>query len=151
VTHRSGLAAVDGGATQAGRDVAALYLAGRLQPHQPVPATGATSVYVQVIESDRVVTASATADQLVPLLRPDEIARVRAGERLDLAGDRAGIDSPIRVVGVRAGPATVVAAVGTRQLMDSERIVRRWLRLTAPGLLTVLAVLTWLLVGWTLR
>src|SRR5262249_40318991 len=36
-------------------------------------------------------------------------------------------------------------------LADSERIVRRWVRLTAPGLLVVLAVLTWLLVGWTLR
>jgi signal transduction histidine kinase len=149
VTHRSGLATVDGGAAQVGREVADLYLADKLPV--PIPATGATAVYVQVIGDGQVVAASATADRLVPLLRPDEIARVRAGERLNLPGDRAGIDSPIRVVGVRAGPATVVVAVGTEQLADSERIVRRWVRLTAPGLLAVLAVLTWLLVGWTLR
>src|SRR5262249_27030395 len=79
------------------------------------------------------------------------IARVRAGERLNLPGDRAGMDTPIRVIGVRAGPATVIVAVSTGQLGDSERVVRRWVRFTGLPLLALLALLTWLLVGWTLR
>src|SRR5262249_13873808 len=118
---------------------------------KPLPVASAGTAYLQVVSDGQVVGASATADALVPLLRPDETARVRAGERLNLPGDRAGMDTPIRVVGVPAGPATVIVAVSTGQLGDSERVVRRWVRFTGLPLLALLALLTWLLVGWTLR
>src|SRR5262249_42906793 len=130
VTHRSGLSTVDSGAVRAGQEVADLY---RFDPDhlpKPLPVASAGTAYLQVVSDGQVVGASATADALVPLLRPDETARVRAGERLNLPGDRAGMDTPIRVVGVPAGPATVIVAVSTGQLGDSERVVRRWVRFT---------------------
>ncbi len=149
VTHRSGLSTVDDGAARAGREIAELYRAGKLPA--PIPVTGSASAYVQIVEDGRVVAASATADRLVPLLRDAETGQVRRGDRLNLAGDRAGMDTPIRVVGVPADDATVVVAVGTGQLADSERVVRRWVVYSGPVLLVLLALLTWLLVGWTLR
>ena len=149
VTHRSGLSTVDDGAARAGREIAELYRAGKLPT--PIPVTGSASAYVQIVEDGRVVAASATADRLVPLLRDAETGQVRRGDRLNLAGDRAGMDTPIRVVGVPADDATVVVAVGTGQLADSERVVRRWVVYSGPVLLVLLALLTWLLVGWTLR
>jgi signal transduction histidine kinase len=150
VTHRSGLSTVDGGAEKAGQDVAALYQSGRLP--QVIPVTNIQSAYVQVVDAgNQVVGASAQADRLVPLLRPTELAAVRAGVRLSLPGDRAGMDTQLRVVGVPAGSATVVVAVGTDQLADSERVVRRWVYRAGPALLLGLALLVWLLVGYTLR
>src|SRR5204863_1472719 len=121
VTHRSGLSTVDGGAARAGQEVADLYRAGKLP--EPIPVTSAGAAYIQVVQGGQVLAVSATADRLVPLLRGDEIARVRAGARLDLPGDRAGMDSPVRVVGVPVGPATVIVAVSTGQLADSEQVV----------------------------
>jgi signal transduction histidine kinase len=149
ITHRSGLSTVDGGARRAGQEVAELYAADRLPA--VIPVTSTSSAYVQIVEGGQVRLASATADRLVPLLHPDEIDRVRAGEALSLPGERAGMDTPIRVVGVPADSATVVVAVGTQQLADSERVVRRWVAFTGPALLVLLAALTWLVVGWTLR
>ncbi len=105
VTHRSGLSTVDDGAARAGREIAELYRAGKLPT--PIPVTGSASAYVQIVEDGRVVAASATADRLVPLLRDAETGQVRRGDRLNLAGDRAGMDTPIRVVGVPADDATV--------------------------------------------
>jgi signal transduction histidine kinase len=148
-THRFGLSTVDAGAARAGTEVADLYRAGKLP--DPIPVTAAGSAYIQIVQGGQVLAVSATADRLVPLLRPPEIARVRAGERLDLPGDRAGMDSAVRVAGVPVEDATVVVAVGTGQLADSERGVRRWVTYSGPVLLAVLALLTWLLVGWTLR
>src|SRR5439155_21717424 len=91
VTHRSGLSTVDGGAERAGREVADLYRAGKLP--RPIPVTSAGAAYIQIVEDGQVLEVSAAADRLVPLLRPDEIARVRAGARLELPGDRAAMDS----------------------------------------------------------
>lgn len=154
VTHRSGVSAVDEAAIRTGREVAQLYRAGRLPA--VIPVTNSSTAYVQIVdERSRVIGTSATADRLVPLLRPDQIEAVRAGARLELPGDLVGIDGPLRVVGVPAdtaeGRATVIVAAATDQLADSERVVRHWVYAAGPALLLALALLIWLLVGLTLR
>jgi signal transduction histidine kinase len=150
VTHRSGVSTVDGGAVRAGEEVAMLLRAGRLPP--VIPVTSSATAYIQVVDNTgHVVRASATADLLVPLLSTAEIGTVRAGGHLSLPGDRAGMNTTLRVVGVPVDSDTVIVAVGTDQLSDSERVVRHWVYATGPALLLGLALLTWLLVGWTLR
>ena len=102
---------VDAETRRTASDVAALVDAGELP--QPVPVSGADRV--QVIDAaGRVRAASIEADRLVPLLQADEIQRVRSGEALFIDGDRVGLPGPVRVVGLRTGPAgdpqTVVVA-----------------------------------------
>jgi signal transduction histidine kinase len=153
VTHRAALSTVDSAALRAGQEVAGLEDAGQLPVRIPA---GSAAAFIQVVDgAGHVLKASANADHLVPILRPGEIAAVRGGTPLDLPGDRVGVIGPVRAVGVPTrgdGDAeTVIVAVETSQLADSERVVRRWVAFTAPALLALLAVLTWLLVGWTLR
>src|SRR5690348_1904184 len=92
---------VDGEAEQTAFQVAALVNADALP--QPVPVAG--SGWVQVVDaSGRVLAASIAADRLVPILRPDELARARGGEKLIIDGERVGTIGPLRVVAVPAGP-----------------------------------------------
>ncbi|HSV65523.1 MAG TPA: HAMP domain-containing sensor histidine kinase [Mycobacteriales bacterium] len=151
ITHRSGLSTVDDGALRAGREVAELANTGQLP--DPIPVTSSATSLQVVDGAGHVLQASANADHLVPLLTAGETAAVRSGARLDLAGDRAGLDTPLRVVGVPTlvDARTVIVAVGTGQLADSERVVRVWVLVTGPVLLAALGLLTWLVVGWTLR
>ena len=143
------VAALDNGALQTARDVAALVDAGRLS--DPVPVGGPTRL-VQVVDSrGRVLAASAGADRLVQLLAPGE----RAGGRPRLLRGSGTYGSPLRVVAVPAGspanPRTVVVAVGVTEMQDSLRVVRNAVVIGSPVLLGVLAGLTWLMVGSALR
>jgi signal transduction histidine kinase len=151
---RSLQSALDSGALQSAREVAALVNAGRLP--DPVPIGGEQIVLVQVVDrADLVRAASAQADRLVALLRPDELARARAGERLFISGDRAGLDGLLRVVAVPAGsatdPQTVLVAAGFGGVQNSIRTLHNGLLLGAPLLLAVVALVSWRVIGWTLR
>jgi signal transduction histidine kinase len=142
---------LDGAAEQSAKEVAALVDAGRLS--DPLPVGGPPVSVVQVIDNQgRVLAASAGADRLVPVLDLDELARARAGERLSVAGERAAVDGPLRVLAepTRSGP-TVVVAVGQAGALKSERVVRTGLLVGIPVLLVVGGALTWAVVGWTLR
>jgi signal transduction histidine kinase len=143
---------VDTEAMSTARDVAALVDAGELP--QPVPVAGAT--LVQVVDTqNRVRSASIGADRLVGLLRPDETAATRGGERLVLPGDRAGVNGPLRVVAVPAGPAddpqTVVVALPFGETLRSVRLLRTTLLVAYPLLVGGVAVVAWRVVGATLR
>jgi signal transduction histidine kinase len=151
---RSLQGALDAGAEQTGREIATLADTGRLP--DPVPIGGAATAQVQVVDAhDRVRGASAGADRLVGLLRPAELARARAGAHLSIDGSRAGLDGPLRVVAVRAGtaadPLTVVVAVGSASVQESIRLLRTSLLLGVPVLLGLLALVSWRVIGWTLR
>jgi signal transduction histidine kinase len=151
---RSLQAALDAGALQSGREVAALADTGRLP--DPLPVGGAATAVVQVVDGqDRVRAGSAGADRLVGLLRPDELARARAGARLSIDGSRASLDGPLRVVAVPAGspgdPLTVVVAVGSAGVQESVRLLRTGLLLGVPVLLGLLALVSWRVIGWTLQ
>jgi signal transduction histidine kinase len=103
----------------------------------------------------RVRAASSTADRLVPLLSPAEIARTRSGSAIEINGDRVTIDGPLRVVAAPAGsasdPQTVIVAVPIAQSLQSVRVLRSALFIVYPLLVGGLALLAWRVVGVTLR
>src|SRR4051812_29619634 len=121
---------------------------------QPVPVTGPS--LVQVVDGrQRVRAASSTADRLVPLLSPEEIARARSGRAIEIDGDRVTIDGPLRVVAQPAGsaadPQTVIVAVPIAQSLQSVRLLRTALFVLYPLLVGGLALLAWRVMGATLR
>jgi signal transduction histidine kinase len=125
-------------------------------PPDPIPVVGARAVVVQVIDGKLGVrAASAGSDRLKPLLTADELRRLRAGEHLEIGGDRAYVGGSVRVVGVVAGPAddrqTVVVAAPVEEARSSVRILRGIFLIGYPLLLGGLALLAWRVVGLTLR
>jgi len=144
--------ALDTSALQTAHDVSALVNTGRLP--DPVPVAGAQLVQV-VDASGRVRSGSPGVDRLVPLLQPGELARVGAGERLTIDGARAGMDGPLRVLALTAGPAsdrmTVIVATPSGTLTRSSAILRDTLLVAYPVFVAVLAALAWRVIGLTLR
>jgi signal transduction histidine kinase len=145
---------VDEGALQTAERVAALVDEGRAP--DPIPVVGAQAVVVQVVDADLGLrAASAGSDRLKSLLTADELRRARAGERLDLAGHRAGVQGTLRVVAVAAGPdddpQTVVVAAPAGEARSSVRILRGVLLIGFPLMLVVLAAIAWRVIGLTLR
>jgi signal transduction histidine kinase len=154
IIGRSLQSALDTGVLQSAREVAALVDAGRLP--DPVPVGSEQTAVIQVVDANNGVrAASAQADRLVALLRPDELARARAGERLLVSGDRAGLDGLLRVVAVPCGtardPQTVLVAAGYGGIRDSARTLHVSLLLGMPLLLTGVALVSWWVIGRTLR
>jgi len=147
-------AAVDSGALQSAREVAALVDSDQLP--DPVPVGGEGTASIQVVDAaGRVRAASANTDRLVPVLRPDELSSVRSGGRLVVHGDRLGFDGPLRVVGVPAGPVgdpqTVVVAVDYGSARSGVRLLVAGLAIGAPLLLVTVGLATWMVVGRALR
>jgi signal transduction histidine kinase len=139
---------VDAEATRTGEDVARLVEAGQL-PH-PLPVAGEQRVQVVTAEH-QVLAASDGIDRLTPFLRRDEVAEVRAGERLLVGGDRIGVSGQLRVAGVPVGDSTVLVAKPLADLRQSWLAVRNILVVGFPLLVAVLALVTWRVVGATLR
>jgi signal transduction histidine kinase len=140
---------VDGTARQGAHEVAALAEANRL------PRTLLTgTLTVQVLgATGQVVDASATADRLVPLLPPAQAAALaRSGRAVLLDGRPFGIPYLMRVVAVPAsGGQIVLAGAAYTQVRDSMMTLTRALLVGTPLLLLLLAGVTWLVVGSTLR
>lgn len=144
--------AVDAAGVQTARDVAALTDAGLLP--DPIPSGGTTVVQV-VGAGGEVRAASAGADRLVAVLRPDELAEARNGTLDYLPGFRFGVEGVVRVVVLDAGPdsdrQTVVVASPAGDIGESVRVVRTALLVGYGVLLVILAALAWRIVGATLR
>jgi signal transduction histidine kinase len=139
---------VDAEATRTGEDVARLVEAGQL-PH-PLPVAGEQRVQV-VNAQHQVLAASLGIDRMTPFLRQDEVAEVRAGERLVVGGDRIGVSGQLRVSGVPVGDSTVLVAKPLADLRQSWLAARNILVVGFPLLVAVLALVTWRVVGATLR
>ena len=123
----------------------------------PLPVAGG-QVRVQVVDDQgRIRAASIDADRLVPMLYPAELRQARAGERdrVYLPGQRLGLDGPVRVVAVPAGPPgdpqIVLVAKSTADVTHSVTVVRTILLITFPLLLVALAAVAWRVIGATLR
>jgi signal transduction histidine kinase len=143
---------VDGELDRTASDVAALVNANALP--EPVPVAGAS--LVQVVDSNnRVRAASIDGDQLVPMLRPEELTRARHGERFFIEGDRLGLTGPVRVVAVPAGPPddpqTVIVARPMDDVVRGVNVIRTTLLVVFPLLVLVLAAVAWRVIGATLR
>ncbi len=143
---------LDAGATQTASDVADLIAAGRLP--QPVPVAGLQ--LVQVIDAqERVRAGSPGVDRLVPLLEPAELRRALAGRRFEIDGGRAGLNQPLRVQAVSAGPAgdrlSVVVAAPLGDDQDTLRVLRLALLALFLPLVFGLTAIAWWVIGRTLR
>ena len=152
--EQSLVAGLDATARQRAQDVAALADSDRLPT--PLPVAGAGSVLVQVVDGQgRVRAASAGSDQAVPLLPPERLADAADRRPRLVEGGRLGEDAPLRVVTwparLRGDPVTVIAAVSVAGMADSLRIVQTALLVGVPLLLALLAAITWVTVGSTLR
>jgi signal transduction histidine kinase len=143
---------LDDSARQGAAGVAALIDQNRLP--DPVPVAGTGSITIQVLDAQgRITDVSPGADRLVPLLAPDQ-ARLaaRTGQARMLAGPPLGLPSQLRVVAVNADDGqVVVAAESYTQVSDGLATVARALLIGTPLLLGLLALVTWLVTGYTLR
>jgi signal transduction histidine kinase len=139
---------VDASVTGTARDVAALMTAREL----PDPVPVASGQLVQVVDAQgRIRYASIGADRLTSLLNPDEIAKVRAGERLYLRGYRLSTDGPIRVVGEPVGTDTVIVARPVTDVFRTVGVLRNALLVWYPVLVLLMALLAWRVIGAALR
>jgi signal transduction histidine kinase len=120
----------------------------------PVPVSGAEMIQV-VDRQGRVIGGSLTADRLTPLLRPDELTTALAGRTVVVPGSRIGVAGPLRVKALAAGPAddqaAVIAAVEIGDVLASGSALRTALIVAVPLAVALLAVIAWLVIGWTLR
>ena len=150
--------ALDGSAFASARSVAAMVDNNTIP--DPLPVSG--SHLVQVVNgSGAVVSASVSADRLTPLLRPLELSKALAGERISVPGARAGLTGTLRTIAVQAGSAvragsasadtSIIVAVPVNDIEASQRVLRNTLLFTYPPLVLIMALIAWRVIGWTLR
>jgi signal transduction histidine kinase len=139
---------VDAEAEHAARDVAALVDAGALP--DPLPVAGAERV--QVVDAvGRVRSASIEADRLVPMAGEKDRARMLAGEKLFIHGDRVGLVGPVRILAVPAGPPsdpqTVLVARSMSDVLRGVGLLRTTLLVALPLVVVVLSLVAWRVIG----
>jgi len=143
---------IDNTARQGAREVAAL--ADKDSLPSPVPvAAGTLTVQVLSPQGGQILDASPGADRLVPLLPVRQAAaNASTGRAVLLNGRPYGIPYTMRVVVVRArNGQIVIAGVAFQPVTDSVLAVTHGLLIGTPVLLLLLAWVTWLVVGSTLR
>ena len=141
---------VDNTARQGAREVAALANANRLPPLLLVPGT----LTVQVLDPrGYIFNASPGADRVVSLLPLRQAAaNAVTGRAVLLNGRPYDIPYTMRVVTVRTRSGDIViAGVSFEPVTDTVQTVTRALLVGTPVLLLLLAWVTWLVVGSTLR
>ena len=142
---------LDNTARQGARVVAALQDAGHLP--DPVPVAAGTLTVQVVNPQGQITNASPLADRLVPLLPLNRAAAAaRTGRAMLLDGRPFGIPAMVRAVVVRTRSGDlVIAGVAYEQVIASVLAVTHALVIGTPVLLVLLAWVTWLVVGSTLR
>jgi signal transduction histidine kinase len=134
------------------RQVAALADDHRL-PGLVLPAAGTLTIQV-LNASGRIVDASPGADRLVPLLPPARAAAAaRSGRPVLMDGRPHGLPYLVWVVAVPARRVhkTVLAGADFAPVVNSVAVLAHALLVGTPLLLALLALVTWLVVGSTLR
>jgi signal transduction histidine kinase len=143
---------VDDGAFATARAVAAMVDENTVP--NPLPVSG--SQVVQVVNSSgAVVSASVSADRLTPLLRPSELPRALAGERISIPGARAGLAGTLRAIAVQAGgpPASrsIIVAVPVNDVEQSQLVLRVTLLFAYTPLVVIMALIAWRVIGSALK
>jgi|BarGraNGADG00312_2_1021985.scaffolds.fasta_scaffold08278_2 signal transduction histidine kinase len=143
---------VDDGAIASAQAVSAMVSENTVP--NPLPVSG--SQVVQIVDgSGAVVSASVGADRLTPLLRPPELAKALAGERISIPGARAGLSGTLRAMAVQAGPPSasrsIIVAVPVNDVEQSQRVLRMTLLLAYTPLVVVMALIAWRVIGSTLK
>jgi signal transduction histidine kinase len=142
---------LDDSARQAAIETAALADEDRL----PDPVwIGEGTITIQVLGANGGITdVSPGADRLDPIVPPPAAARLaRTGQVLLLDGGPLGLAPLLRVLAVSAtGGVIVLAAVSYAPVSDSLATLARALAIGVPLLFGLLALVTWLVTGYTLR
>jgi signal transduction histidine kinase len=143
---------LDDGAVASARAVAAMVSEDAVP--NPLPVSG--SQVVQVVDSSgAVVSASMTADRLTPLLRPAELTRALAGERISIPGARAALSGTLRALAVQAGPPSssrsIIVAVPVSDIEQAQAVLRNTLLVAYPPLVFIMALIAWRVIGSALR
>jgi len=141
---------IDSSASKAGAGIAGLLREGK----QPTILTGISGVdQAQVLDADgQVVAHAALTDAYVPLLSGEQLARARAGHRIDLDGVAGLLGEKVRVTAVPAvNGQTVLVASGLGAVQRAVRLLR--LAALTGGPIAVLAMgsATYAIVARTLR
>lgn len=149
--HVEGLRRVDRAAAASSHEVATLVRTGRLP--QTLPATGIEIIQV-TDDHGRVVSVSANADRLTPVLQPDEVGAARR-HPVTVSGSRLGITSRLRVraaeVSTVRGAETVIVAEPVDDVLAQGDVLRPVLLVGYPVLLVVLGLIAWRVIGAALR
>jgi signal transduction histidine kinase len=145
---------VDDGAFATAKSVSAMVSENTVP--NPLPVSG--SQVVQVVDgSGAVVSGSVSADRLTPLLRPAELTRALAGERISIPGARAGLSGTLRAIAVPAGTPSasaspsIIVAVPVNDVEQSQRVLRTTLLFAYVPLVVVMALIAWQVIGSALR
>jgi signal transduction histidine kinase len=143
---------LDDGAQASARAVSAMVSEDAVP--NPLPVSG--SQVVQVVDSSgAVVSASMTADRLTPLLRPAELVKALAGDRISIPGSRAALSGTLRAIAVQAGlpsaPRSIIVAVPVSDIEQAQAVLRNTLLLAYPPLVFVMALIAWRVIGSALR
>ncbi|PZS17914.1 MAG: two-component sensor histidine kinase [Pseudonocardiales bacterium] len=149
VLQRKALVRVlDASAQKTATDIAQQIEQGK-QSTTVVPTAGGV-LEVQVLDAgNRVIATSPGADRFVPVLNPDQVRRVRAGARLEIANPIA--DTRLRVLAATVGPETVLVVTDLKQVDDSVRILGQVALIGSPLGVLLMAVATYSVVALTLR
>jgi len=152
---KSLLNTLDSSARRTGNEVANLVQTNRL-PKILVTGSGGGVSYVQVVDQNNaVLAASPNADAGVSMLHRDELAKARNGKALNVSGSRAATDQPLRIIVVPAdtnsGQRSVIVATDLGRVVESSRLLERYLLFGVPLGVLAMAALTWWVVGLTLR
>jgi signal transduction histidine kinase len=120
------------------------------QPPQPMPIPAGQ--VAQLLDSQgRVTAGSANADLLVPILHSDELDAAVRGARVEVPGDRALQNEPMRVTAARTGSQVIVVAVPIGSFNQSVSLLRTVLFISQPLLVLVLMLIGWRVIGASLR
>ncbi|MET0425622.1 MAG: HAMP domain-containing sensor histidine kinase [Actinoplanes sp.] len=110
------------------------------------------ALQAQVVDqSGKVIATSAGADRLIPMLYPDELARMTDSRIITVPGSRLGMEGEARVAMVLAGPPSapvkVLVARSTGDLHQGVRLLRLSILVAFPLLIALLAAVLWRVLG----
>lgn len=145
---------LDSSARRAGSSAAALVREGKAPDVLPISVAGIEQVQVVDSAGRSVLNGSPGSDRGTPLLRQSELQQALSGQVIEISAARANDVDDLRVVAIPVdnpqGDVVLVATPASR-IADAERAVRDAALVGAPVGLLAVAVLTYLVVGRTLR
>jgi signal transduction histidine kinase len=149
VVQRSALTRVlDQSATKTANEIARLFRSGK-EPAILPPASGGITA-VQVVDAHNVViAASPGADRHVSVVTPQELVRVRHGDRITVTSPTS--NARLRIVARPIGTRTVLVATDIGRVDDSLRILTRAALIGSPLAVLLMALASYAVVALTLR
>jgi signal transduction histidine kinase len=142
------LRTLDSSAQKTAHDIAAIFKSGKA-PANVVPTTGGVTAVQVVDANDHVVAVCCGADRVFPILDAKQLARVRAGHRIEFTS--ATSDARLRVLGATAGDKTVVVVTDLKNVDDSVQLLGRVALIGGPLAVLLMALATYGVVALTLR